>query len=78
MWKREIEETLRIYRGDGTVHPGPRTDYNVRGRHPVAWTCEGLEEMAHGTCDRNLGSFGDRFIQLLGGSASLLFSLKGH
>ncbi|CAE7664347.1 unnamed protein product [Symbiodinium pilosum] len=59
-------QTIQVFRGDGTNHWGPRTDWSrrINDRLPVPWTCQSLEEMAHGTCDRKFGTFGDRFIQL--------------
>merc|ERR1712070_283351 len=36
----DTEKTAVIYRNDGTIHPGPRTDYNVfdrEGRMNVPW-----------------------------------------
>eukprot|EP00913_Durusdinium_trenchii_P026591 g24947.t1 len=57
-------KTIQIYRADGTTHSGPRDDYTLQSRHPVAWTCQSLEEIAHGACNLDFGTFGDRFIQL--------------
>ncbi|CAE6921942.1 unnamed protein product [Symbiodinium natans] len=59
-------QTIQIYRGDGTLHPGPRTDWTgaISTRSPSAWTCKDLPEMAHGACDSGWAGFGDRFIQL--------------
>ena len=39
-------QTIQIYRSDGTLHPGPRTDWThpVGNRLPSAWTCPSLEE----------------------------------
>lgn len=39
-------QTAQIYRGDGTLHPGPRTDWTsaIANRLPVPWTCRSLEE----------------------------------
>ncbi|OLQ03726.1 hypothetical protein AK812_SmicGene13328 [Symbiodinium microadriaticum] len=58
--------TCQIYRWDGTLHPGPRRDWGPRLLHrkPMAWSCEGIAEMAFGPCDSDFGTFGDRFIQL--------------
>ena len=56
--------TIQIYRSDGGMHPGPRNDWNFQHRPSVAWTCKSLEEMAHGLCHANFGTFGDRFVQL--------------
>ncbi|CAE7763863.1 unnamed protein product, partial [Symbiodinium sp. KB8] len=59
-------QTIQIYRGDGTQHPGPRTDWTaaISTRSPSAWTCKDLPEMAYGACDKGWAGFGDRFIQL--------------
>ncbi|CAE7940706.1 unnamed protein product [Symbiodinium necroappetens] len=58
--------TCQIYRWDGTRHPGPRRGWGPRLLHrkPMAWSCEGIAEMAFGPCDSDFGTFGDRFIQL--------------
>ncbi|CAE7397036.1 unnamed protein product [Symbiodinium sp. CCMP2456] len=59
-------QTIQIYRRDGTLHPGPRTDWTaaISTRGPSAWTCKDLPEMAYGACDSGWAAFGDRFIQL--------------
>ncbi|CAE7595042.1 unnamed protein product [Symbiodinium sp. CCMP2592] len=59
-------QTIQIYRGDGTLHPGPRTDWTgaISTRSPSAWTCKDLPEIAYGACDSGWAGFGDRFIQL--------------
>jgi len=41
-------QTIQIYRSDGHLFPGPRTDYNVLARYPQ-WHCESIQE-AFGTC----------------------------
>ena len=43
-------KTAQIYRGDGTLHPGPRTDWNANSR-PLDASAPGI-------------AFGDRFLQI--------------
>lgn len=40
-------QTVQIYRGDGTLHPGPRTDWTpaVEDRSPK-WHCGNIQQLA--------------------------------
>ena len=39
-------QTIQIYRGDGTLHPGPRTDWThaLQGRYPK-WHCGNIQQL---------------------------------
>ena len=40
-------QTIQIYRGDGTLHPGPRTDWThaLQGRYPK-WHCGNIQQLS--------------------------------
>ena len=41
-----------------------RWSFHLNDRHPSAWTCKSVQEMAHGNCDGVSGAWGDRFIEI--------------
>lgn len=65
-WTGSKGQTIQLFRSDGIeVHPGgSQWSFHLNDRHPSAWTCKSVQEMAHGNCDGVSGAWGDRFIEI--------------